>query len=277
MDAPLLGFGLGLRAPHYETFLDTRPRSVAWLEIISENYMHAHAGYWQMLADLRHDYAFVMHGVALSVGGADALDPEYLKDLRKLADFLEVAWVSDHLCYTGMGGEYTHDLLPIPYTEESLAHLIPRIHKVQETLGRPFVFENASSYLEWNGTTIAEPEFLAALHAATGCGILLDVNNVYVSAFNHGWDAKSYIDAIPAQAIVQYHLAGHTNRNTYLVDTHNAPVIDAVWELYQYTLKAKGMRSTMIEWDADIPAFSVLEAELEKAKTLGRQVLEVVA
>lgn len=266
MNTPQLGFGLGLRTPHYDTFLKDRPKDVNWLEIISENYIGAHAGYWKMLADLRHDYPFVMHGVSLSIGSTHALNNEYLNKLKALADFLDVAWVSDHLCYTGVNGENTHDLLPIPYTEEALKHLIPRIHKVQETLGRAFVFENASSYLEWNGSTISEPEFLNALHKATGCGILLDVNNVYVSSFNHGWDAKAYIDAIPADAIMQYHLAGHTNKGSHLIDTHNAPVIDNVWELYRYTLATKGQRSTMVEWDADIPELDVLIAELDKAR-----------
>jgi hypothetical protein len=277
MVATSLGFGLGLRTPHYETFLNERPRSVGWLEIISENYMRAHPGYWQMLADLRQDYPLVMHGVSLSIGSTDALDRAYLNDLKKLADHLAVAWVSDHLCYTGVNHENTHDLLPIPYTEEALKHLIPRVHKVQEILGRPMVFENASSYLEFACATMNEPEFLQALTKATGCGILLDVNNVYVSSVNHGWDAKAYIDAIPAEAIMQYHLAGHTDKQTHLIDTHNAPVIDPVWDLYRYTLETKGMKSTMIEWDADIPAFAVLEAELEKAKAVAGTVAERAA
>lgn len=268
MQAPLLGHGLGLRAPHYEQFLKERPQRVQWLEIISENYISAHPGYWKMLADLRHDYPFVMHGVSLSIGSTDALDEDYLIRLRRLADFLDVAWISDHICYTGLNGTNTHDLLPIPYTEEALKHLIPRVQHVQEALGRPFVFENASSYLEWNGSTLSEPEFLSELHRATGCGLLLDVNNVHVSCFNHGWDAKAYIDAIPAQAVVQYHLAGHTDKTTHLIDTHSKPVTSAVWELYRYTLHTKGMRSTMIEWDADIPPLDVLLAELDKAREM---------
>ena len=263
-----IGFGLGLRTPHYEAFLNDRPREVDWLEIISENYLHAHGGYWQMLADLRTDYKMVMHGVSLSIGSTDPLDETYVQDLRKLADFLEVSWVSDHLCYTGIQKENTHDLLPIPYTEEALNHLIPRIHRVQEIMGRPFVFENASSYLEFHSSSLTEPELLAALHQKTGCGILLDINNVYVSSFNHGWDAKAYIDEIPSEAIVQYHLAGHTNKQTHLIDTHNAPVIDPVWQLYQYAINTKGLRSTMIEWDADIPPLAELIAELEKAKAI---------
>lgn len=266
METQNIGFGLGLRAPHYDHFLKERPKTIDWLEIVSENYIHAHKGYWHMLADLRHDYPFVMHGVSLSIGSTDKLDEDYLKSLRKLADYIEVSWFSDHLCFTGIQHENTHDLLPIPYTEEALNHLIPRIHKVQEAMQRPLVLENASTYLEFNGSTISEPELLTELHKRTGCGILLDVNNVYVSSFNHGWDAKQYIDAIPTDAIVQYHLAGHTNKETHLIDTHNDHVADKVWDLYRYTIEKKGKRSTMIEWDADIPEFDVLEAELNKAK-----------
>lgn len=244
-----------------------------WLEIISENYMRAHPGYLEMLTDLRKDYPFVMHGVALSIGSTDALDEAYLRDLKKLATHLDAAWVSDHLCYTGVQHESSHDLLPIPYTEEALRHLIPRIHHVQETLGRAFVFENASTYLEFDGNTISEAEFLTQLHQRTGCGVLLDVNNVHVSATNHGWDAQCYIDAIPSAAIVQYHLAGHTDKGTHLIDTHNAPVIDAVWDLYSYALKTHGMRSTMVEWDADIPEFEVLQAELQHARNVANVAL----
>lgn len=268
-----LGFGLGLRAPHYDTFLEDRPKEVAWLEIISENYMRAHLGYWEMLADLRQDYPFVMHGVALSIGSTDALDETYLQQLSALANHLEAPWVSDHLCYTGVQGEHTHDLLPIPYTEEALAHIIPRIHHVQEALGRAFVFENASTYLEFDGDTISEPEFLTELHQRTDCGILLDINNVHVSSTNHGWDAQGYIDAIPSEAIVQYHLAGHTDKGTHLIDTHNAPVIEKVWELFAYTLKTHGARSTMVEWDVDVPVFPVLLAELERAKQVAGEAL----
>jgi uncharacterized protein len=277
LNTAYLGYGLGLRAQHYDDFLKSRPSQVQWLEIISENYMLAHKGYWEMLADLRHDYAFVMHGVSLSIGSTDPINMQYLASLKRLADFLEVAWCSDHLCYTGVRGENTHDLLPIPYTEEALTHLIPRIHYVQEVMGRAFVFENASSYLEFSASNIPEPEFLAELHKATGCGILLDVNNVYVSSFNHGWDAKAYIDAIPAQAVVQYHLAGHTHKGSHIIDTHNAHVIDEVWDLYTYTLRKIGERSIMIEWDADIPPLVTLLEEIVRAKTIAEALLQEAA
>ncbi len=262
-----LGFGLGLRAPHYTEVLREKP-TLGWFEIISENYMEAHRGYLDYLADLRAHYPIVMHGVSLSIGSTDPLDDDYLKKLKALAEHIEAPWISDHLCYTGVGGKNTHDLLPLPYTEEALEHIIPRIQKLQDTLGRAFVFENASTYLEFDGSTISEPEFFGELCARTGCGILLDVNNVYVSSFNHGWDAKAYIDAIPTASIAQYHLAGHTNKGSHLIDTHNNHVIDAVWDLYRYTLQTKGMKSTMIEWDDAIPEFSALMAELDKARAV---------
>ena len=269
-----LGFGLGLRAPHYEEVLREKPK-LGWFEIISENYLNAHRGYWDYLAELRAHYPVVMHGVSLSIGSTDPLDLDYLAKLKALADHIEAPLVSDHLCYTGVNGINTHDLLPLPYTVEALEHIVPRVHKLQEMLGRAFVFENASSYLAFDGNTISEPEFLGALCKQTGCGILLDINNVYVSSFNHGWDAKAYIDAIPAGAIAQYHLAGHRNKGTHLVDTHDACVTDAVWALYRYTLETKGMKSTMVEWDDAIPAFSVLMDEIGKASaiaaTLGKQ------
>lgn len=261
------GFGLGLRGPHYDQVLEERPK-LDWFEIISENYIDAHKGYWQMLADLRHDYQFVMHGVALSIGSTDPLDQEYLAKLKKLANFLEISWLSDHLCFTGVQHKNSHDLLPIPYTEEALAHVVPRIHAVQEALNRPIVLENASSYLEFNGATIPEQEFLGELVKQTGCGILLDVNNVYVSSFNHGWEARDYIDAIPADAIMQYHLAGHMHKQNHIIDTHDREVADPVWDLFAYTVRTKGFKNTMIEWDDNIPEFEVLFAELQKAKAL---------
>jgi uncharacterized protein (UPF0276 family) len=268
---PDLGFGLGLRAPHYDQVQEQRP-AVGWFEIISENFIAAHRGYWDFLADLRKDYPIIMHGVSLSIGSTDPLDPAYLEKLSALADFLEAPWISDHLCFTGMQGANTHDLLPIPYTEEALRHLIPRIHHVQEAMRRPFVFENASSYLEFDGSTLSEPEFFQELCAATGCGILLDVNNVYVSSYNHGWDAKAYIDAVPAQSIVQYHLAGHTNKGSHIIDTHDAHVVEPVWELFRYAVQQKGRRSAMIEWDGNIPEFSVLLEEMERVRAISSEV-----
>jgi len=269
-ELPDLGFGLGLRAPHYDDILREKPE-LSWFEIISENFLHAHAGYKDFLSELRRDYAFVMHGVSLSIGSTDPLNKEYLTRLKALADFLQPAWVSDHLCFTGVLGKNTHDLLPVPYTEEALKHIAARVRQVQEVLERPLVLENPSSYVSFAGSTLSEPEFLAALAQEADCALLLDVNNVYVSAFNHGIDAKSYIDTIPADRIVQIHLAGHKDCGEYKIDTHDREVPDAVWELYRYTIAAKGQVSTMVEWDENIPSFETLYAELQKAKTFAQR------
>ncbi|MCH2547169.1 MAG: DUF692 domain-containing protein [Alphaproteobacteria bacterium] len=265
MTEKILGFGLGLRAPHYELILREKP-PIDWFEIISDNYLNAHRGYWDYLANLRTDYPLVMHGVSLSIGSTDPVNVEYVRRLKALATHIDAAWVSDHLCFTGINREYTHDLLPIPYTQEALEHIVPRVQQVQEILGRNFVFENASTYLEFDGATMGEAEFLCALHQRTGAKILLDVNNVYVNSFNHGWSAQEYIDVIPADAIQQYHLSGHTDRGSYLFDTHKGTVDDAVWELYRYTVEKKGFKSTMVEWDDAIPEFAVLQNEIDKAR-----------
>jgi len=277
MNTSSLGFGLGLRTPHYDAILAARPKAVEWLEIISENFLDAHEGYWEFLIDLRRDYPIIMHGVSLNIGSTDPLNVDYLSKLKKLANHLDAPWVSDHLCWTGVNAHNSHDLLPLPYTEEMLTHIATRIQQVQQVLGRRFVLENPSSYLEFNSSTITEWEFLARLADQTGCGLLLDVNNVYVSAFNHGFDAQTFIDAIPASAIAQIHLAGHLNLGTHIVDTHDGHVIDEVWKLYEYTIRTKGMIPTMIEWDEKIPEFDVLLAELAKAKQAAGQALKVAA
>ncbi len=266
MAYPNIGFGLGLRAAHYDVILEQRPEEVDWFEIISENFLDAHKGYWDFLADLRQDYPIVMHGVSLNIGSSDELRYDYLKKLKKLADFLQPPWFSDHLCWTGVNSKNSHDLLPVAYTEQTLQHISERIKKVQDFMGLPFILENPSTYLEFNESTIPEWEFLAAIAENTGCGLLLDVNNIYVNSFNHGYDARKYIDAIPADKIAQIHLAGHHDFGTHIIDTHDAKVKDEVWELYRYTIAIKGKISTMIEWDDNIPEFDVLLAELSKAR-----------
>jgi uncharacterized protein (UPF0276 family) len=268
---PDLGFGLGLRPPHYDAILETRPKGVDWFEIISENFIEAHKGYWDFLADLRADYPIVMHGVSMSIGSTDPLNTEYLKKIKTLADFLQVPWLSDHLCWTGVQGKNSHDLLPVPYTEEALAHITKRLIQVQDILERRIVLENPSTYMEFADSTLTEWEFLTRLSTEADCGVLLDVNNIYVSAFNHHYDAKHYIDAIPADRIVQIHLAGHRNYGTHIIDTHDGHVIDEVWKLYAYTLQTKGMIPTMVEWDGDIPEFNVLLTELDKARLTAAQ------
>jgi uncharacterized protein len=278
---PQRGFGLGLRADHYDTVLTAmhagQPPLVDWLEIISENFMEAHKGYWEFLSDIRQHYPIVMHGVSMSIGSTDALDMGYLKKLKALADFLQPPWLSDHLCWTGVQGRNTHDLLPVPYTEASLAHIVSRVKQVQDVLQRPLVLENPSSYLEFDESTIPEWEFMVRIAEQADCALLLDVNNVYVSAFNHGYDPKAYIDAIPADRIAQIHLAGHLNLKTHIIDTHDHHVIPEVWELYAYTLRSKGMIPTMVEWDDHIPPFDVLQAEVGKARQLAQESLRQVA
>lgn len=268
-----MSFGLGLRFPHKEEILTTKPK-LDFFEIISENYINAHKGYIDYLEDLRADYSLIMHGVGLSIGSFDKLDVNYLSSLKNLSQKLEVGIISDHLCFTGTNGYKTHDLLPITYTTESLKHIISRINKVQDFLGKQFTFENASSYIEFANSNIHEADFLNEICTQTGCKILLDVNNVYVSCFNNGWNAKEYIDKINAKHIAQHHLAGYKKEDGCIIDTHDNFVSNPVWNLFEYTIKTKGFKPTMIEWDDNIPTFEVLLSELEKAKSIVKQCIK---
>ncbi|WP_051695845.1 DUF692 domain-containing protein [Caulobacter sp. UNC358MFTsu5.1] len=264
---PHLGDGVGLREPHFPHLMSTAPADwgVDWFEVISENFLD-HAGYAaHVLEVVAAHRPVVMHGVSLSIGGADPLDRVYLDKLAALAGRVRPAWISDHLCWTGVAGINTHDLLPVPLTEAVLAHVVDRIKAVQDRLGRPLILENPSSYLEFRASQMPEWEFLARMAEAADCGLLLDVNNVHVSAFNHGFDAAAYVDAIPAERIVQVHLAGPSDYGTHLMDTHDAPVLDAVWPLYAQVQARTGGVSTLLEWDANIPAWPDLLAELAKA------------
>jgi uncharacterized protein (UPF0276 family) len=264
---PNLGDGVGLREPHFPHLMATAPDDwgVDWFEVISENFLD-HAGYAaHVLEVVAAHRPVVMHGVSLSIGGADPLDLGYLDKLAALADRIKPAWISDHLCWTGVAGINTHDLLPLPLTEVALAHVIDRVKVVQDRLGRPLILENPSSYLEFHASQMPEWEFLARLAQAADCGLLLDVNNVHVSAFNHGFDPMAYIAAIPAERIVQVHLAGPSDFGTHLMDTHDAPVPDAVWSLYAEVQTRTGGVSTLLEWDANIPPWLDLLAELAKA------------
>jgi len=266
---PTLGFGLGLRAKHYPYIYEHSPE-VDWFEIISENFMDTDGRPKRHLERIKERYPVVMHGVSLSIGTIDPLNSEYLSKLKALADWLQPAWVSDHLCWTGNAHRNTHDLLPVPYTEEALSHVISRIHQVQEILGRPLIIENPSTYFEYSDSTMSEAEFITHMAQGTGCGLLLDVNNVYVSCYNHRLDPKTYLDALPLERVVQIHLAGHTNKGTHIVDTHDGHVIEEVWALYRYVISKAGIINTMIEWDDKIPDFPVLYAELDKAKEVAK-------
>jgi uncharacterized protein len=265
---PNLGDGVGLRSEHFQHLMRTPPRDwgVDWFEIISENFIDNHGYVARVLEVVAAHRPVVMHGVSLSIGSTDRLDTAYLAKLRALAQRVRPAWISDHLCWTGVGGINTHDLLPMPLTERSFAHVADRVRAVQDFLGRPLVLENPSTYLEFRSSDVPEWEFLGRLAEDTGCGLLLDVNNVYVSATNHGYDPSTYIEAVPADRIVQMHLAGHSDCGTHLIDTHDHAVATPVWPLYARAQARAGGTSTLLEWDARIPAYPELLAELAKAK-----------
>ena len=266
-DLPNLGFGVGLRTTHYPHVLERWP-PVDWFEIISENFMGTGGRPLHVLDRVAERYPIVMHGVSLSIGTTDPLDRGYLKKLKALAARVRAVWVSDHLCWTGVAHRTSHDLLPVPYTEEALRHVATRVRQVQDILERPLVLENPSSYVAFRESTMSEQEFLARLAADADCGLLLDVNNVFVSAFNHGFDARDYLAAIPHERVVQYHLAGHTNLGTHILDTHSDHVVDGVWDLYRRSWAMSGGRSTLLEWDESIPPFEVVHAEVLKAKAM---------
>ena len=260
-----LGFGVGLRSVHFSHILQRWP-DVDWFEIISENFMDSGGRPRHVLEQLAERYPIVMHGVSLSIGSTDPLNFDYLAKLRRLADLAHARWISDHLCWTGVAGVNSHDLLPLPLNEESLRHVADRVRIVQDYLERPLVLENPSSYVTFASSTMPECEFLARLAELTDCGLLLDVNNVYVSSINHDFDPFAYIRAIPPQRVVQFHLAGHAHCGTHIVDTHDNHVVDPVWELYRLAHQHTGGAATLLEWDAKIPEFPVVHAEVLKAK-----------
>lgn len=268
-----LGFGLGLRPKHYEALLGEHAGAVDWLEAITENYLGLGGKPLHYLSKLRERYPIVLHGVSLSIGSTDPLDERYLRQLRELADRLEPAWISDHLCWTGVGGVNLHDLLPLPYTEETLTHVADRISRAQDLLGRQILIENVSSYIAFPQSQMSEHEFLAELAARSDCLLLLDVNNVYVSSVNHGFDAREYLAALPRDRIRQIHLAGHSRQDAYLIDTHDTPVSESVWALYREAIARFGPVPTMIERDDNIPALDELLIELDRARTIARETL----
>ena len=270
---PFLGFGLGLRTEHYNAILDTKPH-VDWFEALSENYMIPGGKPLDYLDKIRADYPVVMHGVSLSIGSTNAFDADYLRDLRKLADRIQPAWISDHLCWTGVHGQNMHDLLPLPYTEETAKHVAERVGIVQDYLGRQILLENVSSYASYIDSTMTEWEFINLIAEQADCLLLLDVNNIYVSSYNHQFDAKAFIDGVPKNRIQQIHLAGHNNHGDYIIDTHDAPVIDPVWDLYEYAIARLGQVSTMIERDDHIPELEVLVEELDKARAISASIIE---
>ncbi len=275
------GFGLGLRPVHYPDFL-RETQAVDWLEIISENYMIPGGKPLAMLDAILERYPVAMHGVSLSIGSTDGLDTQYLTELKALAEHVQPLWISDHLCWTGVQGRNSHDLLPLPYSEEALRLVVRHVEQVQNTLGRRILLENVSSYLNYRSSEMSEWEFLRQVAEQADCLLLLDVNNIYVSSINHGFDAIEFLNHLPVQRVQQVHLAGHNDHGDYIVDTHDHPVADPVWELYRYTCERFGEVATMIERDDNIPALDELITELNRARaiaaeTLNQKILETVS
>jgi uncharacterized protein len=263
-----LGPGLGVRPQHYEALLNAAHPGVCWLEALTENYMVPGGKPLHYLERLRARYPIALHGVSLSIGSTDPLNQQYLRDLKTLADRVEPAWVSDHLCWTGVDGINLHDLMPLPYTEEALRHITTRVAAVQDLLGRRLVLENVSSYVSFIHSEMTEWEFLSELAQRADCLLLLDVNNVYVSSVNHGFDPLAYLRGIPPERVQQFHLAGHSNQGRYLIDTHDQAVAEPVWQLFRAATDRFGALSTMIERDDNIPELDELLAELDRAWTI---------
>ena len=273
---PFLGYGLGLRVEHYDYILEHKP-AVDWFEIISENFMIPGGRPLYYLDKVREDYPMVIHGVSLSIGSSDPLDMDYLKKLKTLADRIEPKWISDHLCWTGLDKTNLHDLMPLPYTEEAIKHIVDRIKRVQDYLGRRILIENVSSYVTYKQSQMTEWDFLTEVVEQADALILMDVNNVFVSAFNHSFDPMDYLNAISIERVQQIHLAGHENCGTHIIDTHDHPIIEGVWALYEAAIKRFGRVSTMIERDGNMPEFPELFAELQQAKAIAEAITEGVS
>lgn len=262
----LTGFGLGLRPEHYGDFI-AGPQPVDWLEILSDNYLVPGGKPLHYLERVRRDYPLAMHGVAMNLGSCDPLDRDYLQDIKQLADRIEPAVVSDHLCWTGVAGARLHDLLPLPYTDEAVRHVSSRIRQAQDVLGRRLTIENVSSYVQVQ-TPMPEWEFVSAVAAEADCDLLVDINNIYVSGRNHRFDPLRYLQALPPERVRQFHLAGHADYGEYCIDTHDHPVCDAVWDLYRAAVRLFGEVPVMIERDDRIPPLAELTHELEHARSV---------
>ena len=273
MSLPYLGFGLGLRTEHYEYVLQNTP-DIDWFEVVTENFMVGGGKPRYYLEQIAERYPIVMHGVSLSIGSSDPLNWDYLKHLKTLANEAKPEWISDHLCWTGINQANSHDLLPLPYNEEAIKHIATRIKTVQDFLGRQILIENVSSYLTYKSSVMSEWDFYSAIIEEADCLMLLDINNIYVSARNHSFDPLAYIDSLNKNRVQQIHLAGHTDYGDYVIDTHDHEVCDPVWELYRYALQKFGKVSSMIERDDNIPEFVELETELNQARQIAAEVFE---
>jgi len=275
-DLSNLGFGLGLRSCHYETIIDDQP-DIDWFEIVSEDFIVDGGSPLFYLEKIRDLYPLVMHGVSLSIGSADPLNMGYLKRLKALIDFLDPRWVSDHFCWTGVDGVNTHGLLPLPFTAEAIDYLVERISQVQDFLGRQILLENISSYVDYKVSEMTEWEFISAVSEKADCLILFDVNNAYVNAFNHGFSAIDFVNGLPASRVQQFHMAGHDNRNTHIIDTHDHDITEDVWSLYETSVKRFGAVSTLIERDDNIPDLTEMKQELEHAEEIYNRALKTEA
>lgn len=264
---PHLGYGLGLRAPYYQEILKTRP-NIDWFEAVTENFLMPGGISLHVLEQIRHSYPCVLHGTSLSLGSVDELNWDYLTRLKELCHRIQPAWVSEHLCWSSVGNTYLHDLLPLPYTKEAINHVVSRIQQVQEFLGRRILIENVSSYVTYKNNEMTEWQFLTEIAERADCLILLDINNVYVSAFNHRFNPLDYINAIPPQRVQQFHLAGHSHYGSYIIDTHDNEIIPDVWNLYKHAVQRFGPVSLLIERDDQFPVFSELLSDLEKAREM---------
>lgn len=266
-ERPYLGYGLGLRKEHYETVLNEQP-DVDWFEIVSENYMVDGGKPLDYLTRIREHYPMVMHGVSMSIGSTEPLNFDYLKQLKELIKRVEPEWVSDHLCWTGVNGLNLHDLMPMPYTEEAIQHIADRVSQVQDYLGQQILLENVSSYVSYSDSVMSEWEFFSEVTQRADCNMLLDINNIYVSAYNHNFDPYTYLTAMPKERVHQFHLAGHTHENNLIIDTHDHPIADPVFDLYAAAVEHFGRVSTMIERDDNIPPLAELLTELDQVKSI---------
>ena len=266
-ERPYLGYGLGLRKDHFEAVLADKP-DVDWFEIVSENYMVEGGKPLDYLTRIREHYPMVMHGVSMSIGSTEPLNFDYLKQLKALIKRVEPEWISDHLCWTGVNGLNLHDLMPLPYTEEAIKHVADRISQVQDFLGQQILIENVSSYMTYNDSVMTEWEFFREVTERADCRILLDINNIYVSSYNHNFDPYTYLKAMPSERVYQFHLAGHTHENNLIIDTHDQPISDPVFDLYAAAVEHFGRVSTMIERDDNIPPLPELLAELDHVKNI---------
>lgn len=259
-----LGLGLGLRSTHYRHILEQRP-SIGWFEVLSDNYIHTRGRPLELLTQIAERYPVAMHGVGLSIGSVDPLDFDYLARILDLSKRVGARWISDHICWSSVGGHHAHDLLPLPFTEEALWHTVERVRRVQDFLGQRLVLENPTHYLEFDGSTLREWEFISALASESDCGLLLDVNNLYVNSRNHGFDPRWALSRLPLERVVQFHVAGFSSDGDALIDTHDAPVAAPVWELLSEAWRLGARGSVLLEWDDQVPTFDVARAEVSKA------------